>query len=357
MAASLTQLIGGSFQDANGNVLSYGYLTLKLSQDGNVSGVGNICSGVTITIQLDVNGNVGSSTSPTPVANQYAWANANISPTNTYYKVTGYTQEGQRAFGPNNQQVGSGTTFNLSSWVPNSVISWFPTVAQPLTLEINGSAASSQSIQNLESGSGVTVTDLGNGDISFSSTSTGGPIFEADGESISGWTVVGNVTAGNATTIYSPGQLLECFLIYSGAYAYINTGISSFAGCVIEFDGTAGAGGTNAYLLFGCNSSGSGPFFSVSPGTYGPTGLGASTSWAYTGSAPGEATSPASKSYAASLWVHFRIEINKSGNYATWFANGALIEQRAITLEGSYLGISAYSLNNAYIANIRVYAG
>src|SRR5580692_12556938 len=108
MAATLTMLTGGSFQDANGNVLEYGYLTLKLSQDGNVAGVGNICSGVTITIQLDINGNVASMTSPTPVANQYAWANANISPTNTFYKVTGYTHAGQKAWGPNNQQIATG---------------------------------------------------------------------------------------------------------------------------------------------------------------------------------------------------------------------------------------------------------
>src|SRR5580658_4603119 len=140
MAATLTMLTEGAFQDSNGSPLAFGYLTLKLSQDGNVAGVGNICSGVTITIQLDVNGNVAGLTSPIPVANQYVWANSNISPINTYYKVTGYTQEGQRAFGLNNQQVAAGATFNVGTWVPNTVLSWFPTVAQPLTLEINGSA-------------------------------------------------------------------------------------------------------------------------------------------------------------------------------------------------------------------------
>lgn len=174
MAASLTQLTGGNFQDANGNVLAYGYLTLKLSQDGNVSGVGNICSGVTITIQLDVNGNVASLTSPTPVANQYVWANSNIAPINTYYKVTGYTQEGQRAFGLNNQQVAAGATFNVGTWVPNSVISWFPN-PQSLTLEINGTPASSQIIQNLEAGTNITITDEGNGNIQITASGSSGP--------------------------------------------------------------------------------------------------------------------------------------------------------------------------------------
>jgi hypothetical protein len=175
--ATLTMLTGGAFQDSNGSPLAFGYLTLKLSQDGNVAGVGNICSGVTITIQLDVNGNVASLTSPTPVANQYVWANSNISPINTYYKVTGYTQEGQRAFGLNNQQVAAGATFNVGTWVPNSVISWFPS-PQALALEVNSVAASSQTVQNLEAGANITITDEGGGNIQIAASggSSGSPV-------------------------------------------------------------------------------------------------------------------------------------------------------------------------------------
>ena len=180
--ATLTQLIGGNFQDANGNPLEFGYLTLKLSQDGNVAGVGNICSGVTITIQLDVNGNVASLTSPTPVANQYVWANSNISPINTYYKVTGYTQEGQRAFGLNNQQVAAGATFNVGTWVPNSVLSWFPEVSQNavLAVEVRGTPFSSTTLLNFESSdSSVTITDEGNGLLNFQAS--GGASFSGNG--------------------------------------------------------------------------------------------------------------------------------------------------------------------------------
>jgi hypothetical protein len=179
MAASLTQLTGGAFQDANGNVLANGYLTLKLSQDGNVSGVGNVCSGVAITIQLDSNGNVASSTSTPAASNQYAWANANISPTNTFYKVTGYTASGQKAWGLNNQQIAAGATFNLDAWVPNSVIQWFPN-PQSLALEVNGSPASSQTVQNLEAGANITITDEGSGNIQIAASS-GGASFDGDG--------------------------------------------------------------------------------------------------------------------------------------------------------------------------------
>ncbi len=170
MSATITQLIGGSFQDAEGNLLANGYLTFKLSQDGSVAGVGNICSGIELKIQLDSMGNVASSTSTPPASNQYLWANPNISPINTFYKVVGYTAEGQRAFGSNNQQVASGSVFNLDLWVPNTVISWFPQTTQPLLLEVNGTPNSSQQLLNLEStDSSVIITDLGNGNINFQS--------------------------------------------------------------------------------------------------------------------------------------------------------------------------------------------
>ena len=215
MAASLTQLTGGSFQDANGNVLAFGYLTLKLSQDGNVSGVGNICSGVAITIQLDANGNVGSSTSPTPVANQYVWANSNIAPINTYYKVTGFTQQGERAFGLNNQQVAAGATFNVGTWVPNSVISWFPEVSQnsDITLEVNGVPNSSQTLLNLEAGTNITITDEGNGNIQVAASGSSGfpagsnmcvlPAYQHASGGLNGYTVVLHIPASYITAFTS----------------------------------------------------------------------------------------------------------------------------------------------------------
>ena len=130
---------------------------MKLSQDASVSGVGVICSGIEITIQLDVNGNVVASPA------QSVWANTGgvLAPINTFYKVTGYTAAGQRAWGPNNQQVAAGATFNLGSWVPNQVIQWFPTVgATPLAVEVRGAAFSSTTLLNFESSdSSVTITD------------------------------------------------------------------------------------------------------------------------------------------------------------------------------------------------------
>ena len=177
MAAALTQLTGGNFTDSEGNVLANGYLTFQLSQDGNVAGVGNLCSGITVKIQLDSTGNVAGVSSTPPVSNQYLWANANISPINTFYKVKGYTAAGQRAWGRNQQQIGAGATFNLGSWVPNQVIQWFPS-PQSLALEVNGTPASSQTVQNLEAGANITITDEGGGNIQIAASggSSGSPV-------------------------------------------------------------------------------------------------------------------------------------------------------------------------------------
>jgi hypothetical protein len=160
MSASKVQLIGGSFQDPQGNVLANGYLTMMLSSDEEVND-SIICSGIQITIQLDANGNV--ITSPP----QYVWGNDVMLPVNSYYKVTGYTSAGQISFGPNNQQCVGSPTFDAGSWIPNSVISWSPSV-QPLSLEVAGTALSSQTLLDLVNSGNVTFTDIGNGQISAS---------------------------------------------------------------------------------------------------------------------------------------------------------------------------------------------
>ena len=201
MAATETQLVGGSFQDALGNPLAFGYLIFHLSQDCLVSGVGTICAGIDIKILLDANGNVASATSPTPAPDQFVWSNLVMTPQNNFYRVTGFTAEGQRAFGPNNQQVAAGSVFNLDSWIPNTVISWFPTLPSFLTLEINGALASSQSLQNLENSATVTVVDNGGGNISFSAGS--GTEFEVNGTPLSSSSTV-NYESGTGISVTNP---------------------------------------------------------------------------------------------------------------------------------------------------------
>lgn len=159
--STLVQLTGGKFQDAQGNVLTNGYLTMALSQDEEVND-SLICSGVTVRVQLDANGSVV--TSPA----QYAWANDQMLPVNSFYKVTGFTQAGQPAWGPNNQQIiGSGGTFDVGTWIPNQVIVWVPpVVVVPLDVEVEGVPLSSSTLLDFINTGNVVFTDNGTGQVS-----------------------------------------------------------------------------------------------------------------------------------------------------------------------------------------------
>lgn len=223
------KLTGGAFQTSEGVVLASGYLELLLNQDGNISGVGQIVSGITIKILLDgagsilgtsgftlsaatsagvytgtvsggdnndyagltfvvtgftasaganngtftctastattltlANGSAVNEThSGTATASQAIWGNDQMLPMNSYYRVTGFSAEGQPVFGPNNQQVnGSGGTFDTGTWVPNQVISWTPPL-QPLEVQTNGVDNSTQKLLNLVGAGGATVVESG----------------------------------------------------------------------------------------------------------------------------------------------------------------------------------------------------
>lgn len=153
--AAKVQLIGGAFQDAEGEVLANGYLRLFLNQDENVAGAGNICSGPYVQIQLDEFGNVSEE------PRQYIWANDQMLPVNSFYRVYGYKENSQLAWGPNNQQVsGSGGTFDVGQWVPNVVISWVPPL-QPLELQTNDVDNESQSLLDFVDTATVTWANSG----------------------------------------------------------------------------------------------------------------------------------------------------------------------------------------------------
>jgi hypothetical protein len=220
---SKVQLIGGAFQDSEGNILTNGQLKFRLSQDASVSGVGNICSGVEVIIQLDADGNVVSSPA------QYLWGNDSLLPINTYYRVTGYTFAGQPAWGPNNQQVEGSGTFDLGTWVPNSVISWLPVVNQPLVLKNNGVLNSSQALLNLESSdSSVTITDEGGGNINLQA---GGGTFQ---------NTIGSTAAGVVGNSFSQGSNIGMALTPIGNSALgISSGPSATEGCFVPLQGSS----------------------------------------------------------------------------------------------------------------------
>jgi hypothetical protein len=193
MPATKTTLTGGKFQDSEGNILQNGYLRLFLNQDEVVTGVGSICSGVFVQVQLDVNGSA--------VAGQSIWSNDVMSPVNSFYRVFGYAANGQLAWGPNNQQIifGSGT-FDLGTWIPNSVISWQPPL-QPLTLQTNGVNNGSQFLLNFNAGSGVTLVDNGSGQVTISAGST--TVFDVNGTPTSSQSTI-NFQSGTGIAVSNP---------------------------------------------------------------------------------------------------------------------------------------------------------
>jgi hypothetical protein len=108
--SSPVQLINGGFQDILGNALVNGYLIFELSTPTSV-GTTYICDGVKIKVTLDSDGNVAGT--------QYIYGNDSMTPSDSYYRVTAYTAEGQPAWGPNNQTVTGNGTFDIGTWVPN----------------------------------------------------------------------------------------------------------------------------------------------------------------------------------------------------------------------------------------------
>lgn len=103
-------IVGGSFQDALGNPVAGGTLTLQLTQDAMINGgaTGQVCSGIEASIILDGSGN----------ASANVWPNDQLTPSTTSYKATVYTSTGQLAWGPQYETITGSGPFNLDTWVP-----------------------------------------------------------------------------------------------------------------------------------------------------------------------------------------------------------------------------------------------
>jgi hypothetical protein len=177
-APTKVQLIGGHFQDAMGNVLAEGSLTMELVQDEQLSSsTGQVCGGIKITIPLDEEGNVFGTSGDESEPNQYVWPTDVMTPSGASYTVWGYTAEGELAWGPNyNLLVPSGSTFDVDNWIPNSTGGNSGGNTGGVTFQVEGVNTEVQTLVNFEStDSSVTITDEGNGSIDFQASGGGGP--------------------------------------------------------------------------------------------------------------------------------------------------------------------------------------
>jgi len=303
---SKVELSGGAFQDSEGNPLALGYLKFMLSIDGSVTGVGNVCSGIEIIIQLDVNGNV--------VAGQFIWGNDVITPTNSFYRVTAYAANGQTAWGPNNQQVVGTGTFDVGTWIPNQVISWTPSI-QSVILEVNGTLNADQSLLNLVAGGGLTITDEGAGEVLISAGSTSSgltafPIPQMNDEDggLSGYTMVMRI----------PGTMLTAK--GNGLVVSVMTGSNLGSGWVVT--GASIAASLNSYFIPGILSPDPSIPWTTSPVamTF-PGGSFSAPSTVYS-SNPVAITVDAEHTY----YITFHFDPSSSGNipFANWTTAGAI---------------------------------
>jgi len=80
-----------TFTDPSGNVLSNGYILLELNEDVK-SPSGSLCQGMTLRGTLDANGAL--------VSVPQVWPNSQLSPSDSYYILRGFTSDGELVLGP-----------------------------------------------------------------------------------------------------------------------------------------------------------------------------------------------------------------------------------------------------------------
>jgi len=235
---ALTTLTGGGFTDAASNVLANGYLLFYLSHDEQeTQGPSQVVAGLPVQINLDNNGNV--------VVGSQIYANDQMSPSGSYYTVFAYTNDGRKAWAyPQYITVTSSSPpFNLSGIFPTNPPGSGGSGSSGPLFETNGTSNANQAFLNLESGTGITVTNTSSGNVLISGGGypaganilTMGPYGNTASAGLNGYTIVMRIPAA--------------FLVATGT-AGVQVGIvtNSVTGLVVN---TASIGATVAGPIIG----------------------------------------------------------------------------------------------------------
>ena len=114
--STVNQIVGGAFQNAQGNVLANGYLLFELSQYGIVNTTTKVCAGYKIRVPLNSSGSVASSPAYS------LWPNNVLIPSNTFYTLSAYSASGQLVWGPNPVVITSSPSpFDLGTLIPGDI--------------------------------------------------------------------------------------------------------------------------------------------------------------------------------------------------------------------------------------------
>jgi len=109
----MSLIIGGGFQDAEGNPLAGGSLKMQLSSDATYNQY-YICAGFVFETELDSSGNV--------LVPCNVWPNNAIigvwsGQADTYYMASAFTADGQLAWGPNAVTVSNASPpYDITVW-------------------------------------------------------------------------------------------------------------------------------------------------------------------------------------------------------------------------------------------------
>lgn len=102
------QIINGGWQSPLGEPLSGGCVTFRLTTDCTASSV-QISAEQVVTVYLDAFGSV--------LGNIEMWPNDQLTPSDTYYVIHVYTQQGELAWSGQQTITSGAGPFDLNSWI------------------------------------------------------------------------------------------------------------------------------------------------------------------------------------------------------------------------------------------------
>lgn len=110
---AIRQIVGGNFQDPEGNALDGGSVTFRLTTDAVAAG-NQVVASVLTKATLDTSGNI--------VGTVNLWPNDQLDPSDTIYRIKAYDVRGQQVWESENVIPSGGGSFNLGTLVPLAYI-------------------------------------------------------------------------------------------------------------------------------------------------------------------------------------------------------------------------------------------